>query len=196
MNYSSSDLFPSNEDKELTIVPQQQSTSTLAWRLDSLLTLKNDTLTTKEFLTAFLHLSLLSTFCPPTPPPAPPVIPPNPHPLISSLILSTTIKPAKLQLDKPKAFNGSYEMAISWMHYIQFYLTVNKKSYSTNVKKITFTLLCMTEGSTLTWGDTFQEKAILNTIIILGTWDNFFRKFQVTFKHQDITRNTISWLST
>ena len=105
-------------------------------------------------------------------------------------------KPAKLQLGKSKAFNGSYETAISWIHSIQFYLTINEKSYDTDAKKIAFTLSYMTEGLALTWADTFQENTISGTTITLGSWDDFLKKFQLTFKHQDTARNTISWLST
>ena len=111
-------------------------------------------------------------------------------------MLSTTVKPVELQLGKPKAFNGSYETAISWMHSIQFYLTVNKKSYDTDAKKIAFALLYMTKGSALTWADIFWENAITSTTVTLGTWEDFLRKFQKTFKHQDTARNAISWLST
>ena len=110
--------------------------------------------------------------------------------------MSSTTKNTELQLGKPKAFNGFYKMAISWMHSIQFYLAVNKTSYNTDMKKIAFTLLYMTEGSTLTWADTFQENTISGTTISLGTWDDFLKKFQQTFKHQDTTGNVISWLST
>ena len=70
-------------------------------------------------------------------------------------MLSTIVKSAKLQLSKPKAFNGSYETTISWMHSIQFYLAVNEKSYDTDRKKITFALSYMTKGSTLIWTDIF-----------------------------------------
>ena len=111
-------------------------------------------------------------------------------------MLSTTVKPAELQLGKPKAFNGSYETAISWMHSIQFYLTVNETSYNNDAKKITFTLSYMTKGSAQTWAKTFRENAINGTAISLGTWDDFLKKFQLTFKHQDTARNAISWLST
>ena len=62
----------------------------------------------------------------------------------------SSAKPTELQLGKPKAFNGSYETAISWMHSIQFYLAVNETSYNTNAKKIAFALSYMTKGSTLT----------------------------------------------
>ena len=109
---------------------------------------------------------------------------------------STTVKPAELQLGKPKAFNGSYETAISWMHSIQFYLAVNKKSYDNDAKRIAFTLLYMTEGSALTWADTFRENAFNGTAVTLGTWDDFLKRFQTTFKHQDTAGNAISWLST
>ena len=54
----------------------------------------------------------------------------------------------------------------------------------------------MTKGSTLTWADTFRENAITGTAITLGSWDDFLKKFQETFKHQDTTGNAISWLST
>ena len=70
-------------------------------------------------------------------------------------MLSTTVKPTELQLGKPKAFNGFYETAISWMHSIQFYLAVNETSYNNDAKKIAFALSYMTEGSALTWADTF-----------------------------------------
>ena len=110
-------------------------------------------------------------------------------------MLSATVKPAELQLGKPKTFNGSYEMAISWMHSIQFYLAVNETSYNNDVKKIAFALLYMTEGSALTWADTFCENAINGTAVTLRTWDDFLKKFQQTFKHQDTAGNAISWLS-
>ena len=108
---------------------------------------------------------------------------------------STTVKPAELQLSKLKAFNGSYKTAISWMHSTQFYLAVNETSYNNDAKKIAFTLSYMAEGSALTWANTFQENAINGTTITLRTWDNFLKKFQQTFKHQDTATNTISWLS-
>ena len=92
--------------------------------------------------------------------------------------MSSTTKNAELQLGKPKAFNSSYETAISWMHSIQFYLVVNETSYNTDTKKIAFALSYMTEGSTLTWADTFQENTINSTTITLGTWDDFLKKFQ------------------
>ena len=163
-----------------------------------MLILKHDIPTTEEFLTARPYLSLPSAFhspsLPPIQPPIP-IIPPNPRPPAPTS-MSSTVKPAKLQLSKLKAFNGSYETAISWMHSIQFYLPVKEISYYTDMKKITFTLLYMTKGSAPTWADTFWENTITSTAISLGTWDDFLKKFQQTFKHQDTTRNAISWLST
>ena len=82
------------------------------------------------------------------------------------------------------------------MHSIQFYLAVNEISYNNDVKKITFALSYMTEGSALTWADTFWENTINGTAVTIRTWDNFLKKFQQTFKHQDMARNAISSLST
>ena len=78
------------------------------------------------------------------------------------------------------------------MHSIQFYLAVNETSYSNDAKKIAFALSYMTEGSTQTWAETFQENVINDTTVTLGTWDDFLKKFQQTFKHQDTARNAIS----
>ena len=108
--------------------------------LDTVLALEDDT---PEFLINQSHPLLVS------------LPPPNPRPPIPSPMSSTTVKPAELQLGKPKAFNGSYEMAISWMHSIQFYLAVNETSYNNDAKKIAFALSYMTKGSALTWADTF-----------------------------------------
>ena len=177
----SSDFFPSDEDEELTTIPQQQSAETLTQTIDSSLALEDDT---PEFLINQPHPLLAS------------LPPPNPRPPIPPPMSSTTVKPAELQLSKLKAFNGSYKTAISWMHSIQFYLTVNETSYNNDVKKIAFALLYMTEGSALTWANTFWENAINGTAVTLGTWDNFLKKFQQTFKHQDTAGNAISWLST
>ena len=116
-NQPPSNFFSSDEDEELTTIPQQRSVSNLAWKLDTSLTLKDNILTAKEFLAACPYLSFTSLFPPPPPSQPPiPVIPPNPCPPIPTPMLST--KPAKLQLGKPKAFNGSYETTISWMHSI------------------------------------------------------------------------------
>ena len=103
----------------------------------------------------------------------------------------SSAKPAELQLDKPKAFNSSYETAISWMHSIQFYLAVNETFYNTDIKKIAFVLSYKTEGSALTWTDIFCENAITDAAITLGTWNDFLGKFQKTFKHQDTAGNAI-----
>ena len=117
----------------------------LAQNLDTLLMLNCDISTAEELLATLSQPSLLPAF--------PSIIPPNPHPPIPSPMSSS--KPAELQLEKSKAFNGSYETVISWMHSIQFYLAVNEKSYDTNTKKIVFNLSYMNEGSILTWADIF-----------------------------------------
>ena len=131
---------------------------TLAQTLNTSLALENDV---PKFLINQPHPLLAS------------LPPPNLRPPISSPMLSTTVKPTELQLGKPKAFNGSYETVISWMHSIQFYLMVNETSYSNDMKKIAFALSYMTEGSAQTWAETFQENAINGTAVTLGTWDDF-----------------------
>ena len=107
-----------------------------------------------------------------------------------------TTKPTELRIGTPEAFDGSYEKSQHWLHAVQFYLLVNKAVYDNDDKQIAFALSYMTKGSALTWAATFRQSAISGTSFSLGTFADFVMKFNTTFKHHDVTRNAISWLST
>ena len=107
-----------------------------------------------------------------------------------------TSKPTELCIGTPEAFDGSYEKSQHWLHAVQFYLLVNKAVYDNDEKQIAFALSYMTKGSALTWAVTFCQSAISGTSFSLGTFTDFVTKFNATFKHHDVTGNTISWLST
>ena len=107
-----------------------------------------------------------------------------------------TSKPTELRIGTPEAFDGSYEKSHHWLHAVQFYLLVNKVVYDNDDKQIAFALSYMTKGLALTWAATFCQSAISGTSFSLGTFADFVAKFNSTFKHHDVTGNTISWLST
>ena len=107
-----------------------------------------------------------------------------------------TSKPTELRISTPEAFDGSYEKSQRWLHAVQFYLLVNNAVYDNDDKQIAFTLSYMTKGSALTWAATFRQSTISGTSFSLETLADFVMKFNSMFKHHDITRNAISWLST
>jgi hypothetical protein len=108
----------------------------------------------------------------------------------------SSMKPTKLHIGIPEAFDGSYEKAVSWITTAQFYLHVNAAIYNDDDKRITFALSCMSKGSTLTWATTYWQTAISGTTVTLGTYTEFLTKFNDAFKHHDTVGNAINWLST
>jgi hypothetical protein len=104
--------------------------------------------------------------------------------------------PTELCIGAPKAFDKSYEKAVSWITTVQFYLHGNSAVYNDDDKQIAFILSYMSKGSTLTWAATYRQMAISGTTVILSTYTNFLTKFNDAFKHHDTVRNAINWLST
>ena len=153
----------------------------------------------------FLHQLLASLTLPqaPTPPsptliatqPTFPLLPPSP--LTPLTTMTTTAKPIKLQIGTLEAYDGFFETSRQWLNTVQLYLLVNKDVYNNDNKKIAFILSYMTKGSALTWAATFCENSIDATgTITLGTCSNFVTKFNEDFKQRDVTRTTITWLTT
>ena len=105
-------------------------------------------------------------------------------------------KPTELHIGVPEAFDSSYEKSMHWLHAMRFYLLVNKAVYDTDEMQIAFALSYMTKGSALTWASIFCQSAISGTSFTLGTFTDYIVKFNTAFKHHNVTRNTISWLST
>ena len=180
---SSSKEEPPFLDPDINIQPQEE--------LDNSLDLSHQ-------LSASLTLSQTST--PPSPIPIttqstfPLLSPPLPTPPVA---MTTTIKPIKLRIGTPEAYDGSFETLRQWLNAVQLYLLVNEDVYNNNDKKIVFVLSYMTKGSALIWATTFQENSVNVTgTITLGTYMNFIAKFNKDFKQRDVTRTAIAWLTT
>ena len=73
---------------------------------------------------------------------------------------------------------------------------INNVMYNDSVKKITFALLFMKEGSAATWASTVTKKAHALTPPSLGTWNDFYPNFKKYFIHIDVKNESIAWLTT
>ena len=159
---------------------------------------QDNTLDLSHQLLASLTLPQVPT--PPSPtlittqPTFPLLPPPLPTPLVT---MTTTTKPIELQIGTPEAHDGFFKTSKQWLNAVQLYLLMNEDVYNNDDKKITFVLFYMTKGSALTWATTFHENSVDATdTIILGTYPNFITKFNEDFKQRDVTRTTITWLTT
>ena len=159
---------------------------------------QDNTLDLSHQLLASLTLPQVPT--PPSPtlittqPTFPLLPPPLPTPLVT---MTTTTKPIELRIGTPEAHDGFFKTSKQWLNAVQLYLLMNEDVYNNDDKKITFVLFYMTKGSALTWATTFHENSVDATdTIILGTYPNFITKFNEDFKQRDVTRTTITWLTT
>ena len=57
----------------------------------------------------------------------------------------------ELKLKMPPEFTGQRGEAIEWLQKCTLYLTMNKKTYNTDEKKIIFCLMLMNEGNAGKW---------------------------------------------
>ena len=62
-------------------------------------------------------------------------------------------KNGSVKLNLPKAFNGSRDKFRKFLQTAKIYLSINKKVYDDDLKKISFILSFMTEGQAEAWAD-------------------------------------------
>ena len=113
--------------------------------------------------------------------------PPPPTPAM------TSVKPTELRLNTPKAYNGSPITAKYWLNSVRTYLLINKDVYSTDDKKVGYTLSFMTEG-------TAKSRAAVRTQTALdassfGTFPNFIADFKTTFQSTNSATEATTWLT-
>jgi Domain of unknown function (DUF4939) len=68
-------------------------------------------------------------------------------------------RPKKLNLNKPKAFNGNRDGFEEFLQNVEVYMDVNHETYNNNLRKIAFVLSSMTTGSAAIWKAQFIEEA-------------------------------------
>jgi Domain of unknown function (DUF4939) len=65
----------------------------------------------------------------------------------------------KLNLNKPKTFNGDQEKFRKFLQDIKVYMDVNHKVYNTDLRKVAFILSFMNAGAAATWKAQFINEA-------------------------------------
>src|ERR1700678_4501875 len=94
------------------------------------------------------------------------------------------IKEVKLNLPKP--FDGKRENLKKFIQDGELYITINKKTYDDEIKKIGFFLSFMNEGDAASWkeqllDDPMTRPQALNTDLNLGTYAQFKHDLQEAF---------------
>ncbi|PPQ92658.1 hypothetical protein CVT25_014730 [Psilocybe cyanescens] len=105
-------------------------------------------------------------------------------------------KTRELSLSKPTPFNGERFKSKKFLQECILYMGINKDTYDTEPKRITFILSYMQEGNTVDWKQQFvQNKLNLNTgDIDLPTYREFINEFQKAFKPEEEDINALDKL--
>src|SRR6202522_2821236 len=98
------------------------------------------------------------------------------------------IKEVKLNLPKP--FDGKRENLKKFIQDGELYITINKKTYDDEIKKIGFFLSFMNEGDAASWKEQLLDDAMTraqasNTDLNLGTYAQFKHDLQEAFAAYD-----------
>ena len=104
-----------------------------------------------------------------------------------------TVKPTKLCLNTPKAYNGSPTTAKFWLNSVRTYLLINKDIYSMDDKKVGYALSFMTEGTAKSWA-AVHTQTTLDTASF-GAFQDFVSDFQKSFLSTNSTTAATTWLT-
>ena len=109
--------------------------------------------------------------------------------------MATDEKNGSVKLNLPKAFDGSRDKVRKFLQTTEIYLSINKKVYNDNLKKIGFILSFMTEGQAEAWADQFVEEAQTQhpgPDLDLGTYEYFQKTLKATFSAYDSPGNALN----
>src|ERR1700678_3246710 len=96
----------------------------------------------------------------------------------------------EVKLNPPKPFDGKWENLKKFIQDGELYITINKKTYDDEIKKIGFFLSFMNEGDTASWKEQLLDDAMTraqasNTDLNLGTYAQFKHDLQEAFAPYD-----------
>ena len=100
-----------------------------------------------------------------------------------------------VKLNLPKTFNGSRDKFRKFLQTAKIYLSINKKVYDDDLKKIGFILSFMTKGQAEAWADQFVEEARTQhpgPNLNLGTYKDFQKTLKATFSAYDSPGNALN----
>ena len=102
--------------------------------------------------------------------------------------MATDDKNRSVKLNLPKAFDGNRDKFRKFLQTAEIYLSINKKVYDNDLKKIGCILSFMTEGQAQAWADQFVEEAQIQNPgpnLDLGTNEEFVKILKATFSAYD-----------
>jgi hypothetical protein len=96
----------------------------------------------------------------------------------------------EVKLNPPKPFDGKRENLKKFIQDGELYITINKKTYDDEIKKIGFFLSFMNEGDAASWKEQLLDDAMTraqasNTDLNLGTYAQFKHDLQEAFVPYD-----------
>jgi hypothetical protein len=96
----------------------------------------------------------------------------------------------EVKLNPPKPFDGKRENLKKFIQDGELYITINKKTYDDEIKKIGFFLSFMNEGDAASWKEQLLDDAMTraqasNTDLNLGTYAQFKHDLQEAFAPYD-----------
>jgi hypothetical protein len=96
----------------------------------------------------------------------------------------------EVKLNPPKPFTGKRESLKKFLQDAELYITINKKTYDEDIKKIGFILSYMNDGDAATWKEQFIDDCYTKSTaaghsLDLGTYANFKTELEKAFKPWD-----------
>ena len=92
----------------------------------------------------------------------------------------------ELRINPPRVFNGNREDLTAFIQDSRVYLTLNKKAYDTDKKRIIFMLSFMTEGTARAWKEALLAEIFSAATTDFGTFVEFLKKLTGAFTASDI----------
>src|SRR5271168_1541003 len=134
--------------------------------------------------------------------PPPPPLPPTPEPMAPDIVMNDNDSKIKeVKLNPPKPFDGKRENLQKFVQDGELYLTINKKIYENDLKKIGFFLSFMNEGDAASWKEQLLEDALAtaqanNTELKLGSFAQFKHDLQEAFAPYDSPGDALEKMKT
>src|SRR5271168_1358237 len=107
----------------------------------------------------------------------------------------------EVKLNPPKPFDGKQENLQKFIQDGELYLTINKKTYDNDLKKIRFFLSFINEGDAASWKEQLLEDALAtaqtnNTELNLGSFAQFKHNLQEAFTPYDSPGDALEKMKT
>ena len=101
---------------------------------------------------------------------------------------------AEMKLSPPKVFTGKRDGLEEFIQNIQLYLNINEETYDTDKKRIGYMLSFMDDGDAKSWRAAFLRSVTTDGVLDLGTWKDFLKKVEDSFKPYDAPEDTLEEL--